>query len=392
MGGAVRLGAGVARAFALIAADAFRDRFDRGLPRTPELLAQPDVLSLLLGKQVRRASLTGESFESSNCQNFLIEVEFASGDVQSLFAKIPSRELAPRVFANAIGYWALECTFCAQVASQVTVRVPIVHAVAQRGSRFVLLLENIQELPGARLFENKDMAAGTTPEQAKRCIATFAEFHAGFHGWDSVTRERLLPHTRHPYLPLQQRPVTRLLNTTAADRAHRRAPTVFTADHLATCRRAFDLWDVLLDYWYRGELTLVHGDSHLANCFEYSTPAGTGVGLLDFQGVHWSKGIRDVAYFLIHSLAPEVLAAHEDELIDHYITESAKHGVALDPSVTREQYRSFCLQALMVGVIAVGLGGFTERENTVRTMLEREVAAFDRLDFAGWLDTMPTAR
>ena len=90
-----------------------------------------------------------------------------------------------------------------------------------------------------------------------------------------------------------------------------------------------------MDFWYRGPLTLVHGDSHLANCFEYATPAGPRMGMLDFQAVHWSKGIRDVQYFLIHSLEPEVLAAHEDALIDHYLAELARFGVTLDPGTRR---------------------------------------------------------
>jgi hypothetical protein len=56
--------------------------------------------------------------------------------------------------------------------------------------------------------------------------------------------------------------------------------------------------------------------------------------MLDFQAVHWSKGIRDVQYFLIHSLEPALLALHEDALIDHYHTELAERGVALDPEQT----------------------------------------------------------
>ena len=79
-----------------------------------------------------------------------------------------------------------------------------------------------------------------------------------------------------------------------------------------------------MDFWYAEPLTLVHGDSHLANCFEYATPAGPRMGMLDFQAVHWSKGIRDVQYFLIHSLEPELLAEHEDALIDHYLAELAR--------------------------------------------------------------------
>jgi hypothetical protein len=83
-----------------------------------------------------------------------------------------------------------------------------------------------------------------------------------------------------------------------------------------------------------------------------------------------------------------VLEQHESALIEHYIAEMAQRGVELDPDRTRTEYRAFSFQALMVGVVAVGLGGFTERETTVHTMLRREVAAIERLDFAGWLASL----
>ena len=85
----------------------------------------------------------------------------------TLYAKLPCAELGTRAFANAVGFWEVEATFCERIASQVPIRVPRVHAVARRGARFVLLLENLHETPGTRLFLNRDMAAGTTPERAR---------------------------------------------------------------------------------------------------------------------------------------------------------------------------------------------------------------------------------
>jgi hypothetical protein len=386
--GGIQLGTSVTRALALVAVDAGRDRLGGALPITPEALAQPTVMASLLGNGVRDARLTGVRFDSSNCQNFLVDTVDADGATRTLYAKLPARELGPRVFANAVGFWKVECAFCARVAPHISVRAPRVHAVAERGSRFVLLLENVAALPGARMFVNADMAAGTTPEQARRCLTAFAELHAPFHGLDRVGRERLLPIGLHPHLAPQQRAAMEVLNRLAVKRAKTNAPELVTPAIAATYAHALDRWDALLAYWYGGALTLVHGDSHLANCFEYATDDGPRVGLLDFQGVHWSKGIRDVAYFLIHSLAPDVLATHESVLLDHYLEEMACRGVDLDPDCARDEYRAFSFQALMVGVIAVGLGGFTEREATVRTMLEREVAAVERLDFAGWLATL----
>jgi hypothetical protein len=400
--GGLALGGSTTRALSAILLDAVREPFGGALPRTAEQLARPEVIEELLRAhapagtkapaRVRAVRLPGVDFESSNCRNFLIEVDCEDGATRSFYAKLPCDELRTRAFANALGFWALECTFCERVAPHVPIRVPRVYAVARRGARFVLLLENLRELPGVRLFVNRDMAAGTTPERARLCLSAFAELHAAFHGWDESRRETLLPVKLHPFLPPRQRAITRALNAAAIEPTRSKAPDLFSAAHASLCRRAIARWDTLMDFWYDGPLTLVHGDSHLANLFEYATPAGPRMGMLDFQAVHWSKGIRDVQYFLIHSLEPDMLVAHEEALIDHYLAELARCGVVLDPEETRVQYRAFSFQTLMVGVVSLGLGGLTEREATVRTVLRRELAAIERLRFGEWLDGLATPR
>ncbi len=399
--GGLALAASTALAASKILLDALREPFGAALPRTAAALAHAEVMDDLLRThapagapalpRVRSARLPGARFESSNCTNFLVELDFEANSAglaapRSLYAKLPSDSLATRTFANALGFWALECAFCERVAAQVPIRVPRVYAVAERGARFVLLLENLHELPGVRLFVNRDMAAGTTPERARLCLSTFAELHAAFHARSWERREALLPLALHPFLPARQRAVTRALNAAAIAPTERAAPDLFPPEIAAICRRAIARWDALMDFWYREPLTLVHGDSHLANCFEYATPAGPRMGMLDFQAVHWSKGIRDVQYFLIHSLEPDLLAVHEHALIDHYLAELSRFGVSLDPDEAREQYRAFSFQTLMVGVVSMGLGTLTERVDTLRTVLRREVAAVQRLRFGDWLD------
>lgn len=174
----------LAGALGRIARDQVDEAFGRALPRTPEQLADPQVLDLLLAHhappgapplpRVRRARLTGVRFESSNCTNFLIEVEFEGGPdpalPRTLYAKLPAPGLATRLFANAVGFWEIEVRFCERLAARLPVETPRVFAAARRGARFVLLLENLQERPGTRLFIDRDMAAGTTPERARRCL------------------------------------------------------------------------------------------------------------------------------------------------------------------------------------------------------------------------------
>ena len=389
----------VAGALGRIVRDRVDDTFGRALPRTPEQLAEPRVLDLLLAQHappgapklppVRRARLPGVRFESSNCTNFLIEVEFAGGPdpalPQTFYAKLPPPALATRAFANAVGFWEVEVQFCQRLAARVPIETPRVFAAARRGARFVLLLENLHERPGTTLFINRDMAAGTTPERSRRCLETFAALHAAFWHLSPEEREAVFSQRLHTYLAPGGRARSRAMLSTSLAPAHRKAPDILRPEHVELCRLAVEKWDALVDVWFAEPLTLIHGDTHLANCFEVATDDGAKMGLLDFQGLHFGQGIRDVQYHLIDSLEPKRLAECEDALVSDYLAALARHGVRLDAALAREQYRALSFQTLVVALVSLGLGGLIEREETVRTVLRRSLAATERLGFAEWL-------
>ncbi len=399
-GGTLQLAFRTAGSFLGIAADAAREALGTALPRTPEQIARPSVLDALFQThppadaeplpRVASARLPGVEFESSNCRNFLVDLEFEPGQTRrdlprSAYVKLPCDALTTRAFANTLGFWHLEYTFCKEVAHRLPVRTPRVYAAARKGSRFVLLLENLHEIPGARLFINRDVAAGTTPERAAKVMKCFAQLHAAFWGWPENEREKILPAALNPFLSAKSRAMTRALNASAIAPAMRAAPEILTPAIGDTYREAMDRWDALLAAWYTGPLTLIHGDSHLGNCFEYPEGGETEVGLLDFQAIHWSKGMRDVQYFLINSLEPDVLESCEADLIDLYRDELAGRGIVLSREDAFEQYRAFSFQTLLVGVIPLGLGNLTERETTVRTFTRRSAAAIERLGFREWM-------
>jgi hypothetical protein len=269
------LGTRAARALGRIGMDRFEDALGLALPRTAADLARPEVVNALFRDHsaagsvplppVSAVRLPGVTFESSNCTNFLVEFDFAVDTPASdrlprtAYVKLPGRELATRIFANAIGFWEVEATFCEKLAGQVPIRVPRVYAAARRGARFVLLLENLAELPGSRLFINRDMAAGTTPERARMCLRTFADLHAAFWGWSTEQRDRTFPAHLHTYLAPGGRELTRALNAAAIGPAHRAAPDLFRDEHVAVFREAIRKWDALVDTWYGEPLTLIHG-------------------------------------------------------------------------------------------------------------------------------------
>ena len=201
-------------------------------------------------------------------------------------------------------------------------------------------------------------------------------------------RDALLPLRWHPHLGPGARARSRALAEAAIAPARRRAPDLLSADHEALCRLAIAKWDALVDAWYEGPLTLLHGDSHLANCFETVTDAGPAIGLLDFQGMHWGQGVRDVQYHLAFSLDPKTLAEHEEALIAHYVASLAEHGIDLAPERALASSRALSFQTLVVALVSLGLGSLTEREETMRTVLQRSLSAVERSGFGDWLASL----
>ena len=370
----------------------------RALPLSPRGLTDPAAFERLLRHHgahgadalpLRPEAIVPTALESpsSNCQNTIFEIAWQKAPggptgPASLFVKQPCADFPTRLFANVIGFWKIECAFCQNLAQQAPIAMPRIHAVAQRRSRFLIVMENLLERPGTRLFVNRDLLEGVDLERAERCLRTLARLHAGFAGWSLGDRERGLPIGLHPFLSPSLKPVMLAINRLAVAPCHERAPDIFDDEGVALYRRALEHWETLSDAWYREPLTLVHGDSHLGNFFE----TGDDMGMLDFQGTHWSKGIRDVQYFLINSMRPERLAEHERELIAGYCEERTRLGAALAADEAWEQYRGFSFQTLMTAVVSLGLGSFTDSDAVIQAMLERAVAATRRLGFGAWLD------
>ena len=405
--GALRLAGSSLGWLGRIGLDGIGERGETALPRTPAQISDCETLNRLLSAgrpmggvalpAVSGVNLPGVDFESSNCTNFLLEVDFADEDAgktlpRSVYVKLPCPEMATRVFGNTLGFWELETHFCTHVASQMPIRTPRVYAAARRGARFVLVLENLSDEPGVELFTNREVAAGTTIERARLVLKTLARLHAHFGDWSATDREHLLPASFNTYTARRWRSLTHALNVLSLAPAHRAAPDLITERIVDTCRMALGRWDDVLRAWYAGPLTLVHGDSHLGNCFAYTDEDEdedeTHVGMLDFQAVHWSKGMRDVQYFLINSLESELLASAEDDLIRFYCEQLAELGVSLSFADAHAQYRAFTYQTLMVGLVPLGLGALTERETTVRTFARRSALAVERLGFREWVEDL----
>ena len=384
------------RAAGLVAADAVAEPLGRGLPLAARPFTEPARFAALVAPArtsawpdvgwPSRIETTPQHAPSSNCRNTVLALDWSTRDgrapgPRSVFLKQPSADLATRVFANVIGFWKIECAFARHLAHQLPIDSPAIHAVAERGSRFFILMENLRERDGLQPFVNDDFVAGMDLPLARRCVRTLARLHAGFETWAPERREAALPNALHPFLSRELQPIMRAVHHIALDRCVDASAGVFTEASAKVCREALTHWPLLLRAWYPEPLTLVHGDSHLGNFFE----GPKGLGMLDFQGAHWGRGPRDVHYCLVNSMAPELLALHERDLVAEYADERSRHGAPLDAGRTWQEYRAFSIQTLITAVVSIGLGSFTDSDEAMRCMLTRSVAAFERLDFAGWL-------
>jgi hypothetical protein len=395
------IGSELVRVLGRVARDAVADSWGGALPLSPaDLLGDRAGLSSLLtptellGRPTdvwpRELVLTDQFAPSSNCQNSAIRIVRGRDDdggasTASVFVKQPAADLATRVFANLIGFWKIECAFCRNLADRMPIDTPRIHAVRESASRFLIVMENLIDRPGIQLHVNREMLKGVSVEDARRCLDALARLHAGFAHLDDDERERALPRALHPHRSPSLRPIVLAVNRQAGPRCHRKAPHVFTAELLALFQSALEGWDAMDAAWNATAPTLVHGDSHWGNFFE----TDAGIGMLDFQGAHFGAGMRDVQYFLGNSMAPEVLEAEERSLVEYYAKRVSELGAPIGFETAWEQYRGFSFQTLMMTVVSLGLGSFTDSDEVMRVLLERACIAVKRLDFEGWLADLP---
>jgi hypothetical protein len=389
----LRIAGRAARTLADVVVDAGKPT----LPLLPAAIATPAGFADLLARSEDGphplpgnpigVSATALESPSSNCRNTVFELAWPDealerGAPASVFVKQPSAELATRLFAGMVGFWSIECAVCRNLAEAVPVPMPRVHAVAEHRSRFALVMENLHERAGVHLFVNADLLDGVDEATAVRCLRTLARLHAHFESFSAAERERCLSVELHPFLSPTRMPFMLALNRRAVLRCHTYAPTIFGYQDVALYERALANWDSMSTAWYNEPLTLAHGDSHLGNFFD----DGEEMGLIDFQGAHWSSGLRDVVYFLVNSMPARSLETVERDLVATYCDERAQAGSPVDPDDAWDQYRGFSFQALMTAVVSLGLGSFKDSDAVMRVMLERSVAAVRRLEFDTWLD------
>jgi hypothetical protein len=202
---------------------------------------------------------------------------------------------------------SVEARFYERLASRVPVCTPYspYAAVDPTSGIGIILMEDLVA-PGARFLSplvpiGVDLIAQT--------VQQLARLHAAFSSRRELRNLQWLP----PLLQtLSQSPSMdddSLQHLLAGPRGSGLSPDVLDAARL---HRALGL---AVHIEARLPTTVLHGDCHCGNMFELPE----GPGLLDWQLVQTGHWARDLAYHLGSSLTLDEGAAHECDLVDHYL-------------------------------------------------------------------------
>jgi hypothetical protein len=123
---------------------------------------------------------------------------------------------------------------------------------------------------------------------------------------------------------------------------------------------------------------------HPGNCYFVDGRAG----LFDWQTIRRGNALRDVTYFLVLALDPEVRRRHERDLLDRYRDLLvAAGGPALSPDATWAGYRKMAAYPYAAATFTAGLKGM-QSEEIARVGLHRAAAAIQDLDTSATLTTL----
>jgi hypothetical protein len=256
-----------------------------------------------------------------------------------LFVKGTSRSAKNRAMVAALSMALQEVRFYEQVRPHLGDIAPRAYSMrAGHGARFLLVLEDLTESGAIPVTAEEHL----TIEHARGVIDALAQLHAKF--WRSPRLERDLA-----WAPSMVDRAGFALLAGQFRRVRRRF--LAEAEQRQVSPRARRMLGILNEHdrelyrsWSDGPQTLVHGDPHMGNT--YALPDGRA-GLLDWQVVFRTRGVRELSYSLVPGLDTELRRTHERGLLQRYLEGLREGGVQDPPSLDEAwaDYRFFAHDA-----------------------------------------------
>lgn len=237
------------------------------------------------------------------------------------------------------------------------------------GGRQMLLLEDLVAAGGSMFA----LADECPLDHAQSLITELAHLHGTFWESERFTTDMAWAHTqtRRAGFTLMQ-----VMFKYCRRHIIKNAHTLDCSDEVVELAGLLNKHTTTLaPLWEQVPTTLCHGDTHLGNTFRH---ADGRAGLLDWQVAHRAHGLRDVAYFMVSSLSPDMRRANERDLIRQYLAALAAEGVDVPSEDDAwELYRLFALDGWDAAMSTIAFGGLQERANSERSLRNANAAAED---------------
>ena len=296
----------------------------------------------------------------------------------SVFAKgTPSRS-GSRIIVSAFGCHTYESRFYHQIWKSIPDLVvrPYVSRAGQ-GGRFVIAMEDMVGCGNVQTYTCADEAPLSHVEAV---IDLLAKIHGCF--WDSPRFETdlswLKTYAQRPGYPFMRRffkwSEKRFM---AQDREVPAPVRKLTRQYVENQPAFVRIWEAMTP-------TLCHGDCHLGNTF--SLPDGRAV-IYDWQVFHKMNGLRDFAYFLMHSVTTDMRRKHERTLLERYLDGLKQAGVKNPPRFDDawEAYRLLTIDGWIAIVFTLAVGGM-QPDEWMEVTAVRAIHTMLDLDLAGAMD------
>lgn len=283
----------------------------------------------------------------------------------SFIAKYPSQNPTNRGVAMSFNLYEREVRYFAELESLTTAHSPLAYIAEIQGDNFLLLLEDLGE------YRTGDQIQGADLDESVAAVAELAKLHAAF--WNRVDGIDWIPHISQSYH------ADNMQAGTAGGWGNMVAVFGdFLTDEIAQLEPSFSAaLPGMQQQMDSAPITLIHGDYRMENFLFGTRPEHHQLAIIDWQGPLLGRGMVDVALVLGQSTRTEVRQAHEQELIQQYVTGLQTLGVDYSFEQAWQEYLSALLYNwCYVAVVSGTLDASNERAFAwMSQMVARQVAA-----------------
>lgn len=269
----------------------------------------------------------------------------------TLAGKFPAADVTSRSTAAMFGLYTKEVSFYRDIAPLLDVRVPHVHysGLAEDGGEFILLFEDLGPSRGGNQIAGCDLA------DAEAAIRQAAGIHApSWHNRTILDTEWL---ATKPEVSAQ----IRALYPQAQAVWRERYADTLEPEFMQLCEAVAEHSAAVFTEAPPPPTSLVHGDFRLDNMLFDIRGGAEPIAVLDWQTVTIGNPMTDVGYFLGCGIGDELRRAHEDRLIELWLSEMAARGVTLCRGEVWDDYRRGALHGVTTAVFSAAFVERTER-------------------------------